>query len=702
MLIEQLIRLGKPFVEGGLTPAQILDQVSDVGEPEAKGFLQRVLVAEIDADGGALAVGRSEWVFRRSEARGKKTVEVLEPDMEKARTAPFVIPSGGNPVVPQGRYGIPAYLFYDKNVQGFQKSTDNVARYLQGRIERTSYFVQESAPPIDTVVLAQRIYEFFQTKGFDDGGKCNGLLVLAWVSPEGLYRYEPAGYMPRPGVEGILRASELHPDKVIVANLERIADLFWESKIAEGEEKGRRSGPDAVCSVCNARGEVLSAYSKAWNWFTTTWVAPLPAGVDDANLVDGVALCPSCYRALTYGSRLFDRLTQRLPVSLAREVFVPALNAKALNQRRRAGGDKLPTVYGGVLALPFLDDVLANERSRSAFVRKLSRMASGSAYAGERGRDLHLKTITGLEMWLPDLDETQPYGLTILYYSGEPSRADIHLRGVIDDVMPSVAAAVDELAHETYAESEVWREQLLGEDNVDRLRHVLLSLPALLARAYGPSHIWTTLTAVLHGEPLSRQTFVRLVAHRLRDLTARYRQHLGDLREEILFFLYFDLFLSRYMEQVVKRGEIRTMRHWESLMAVLKAARQTPPTLEDHEELGFAAGYLMREFGRRYYARLEKDFLETRVITFGNQITPDVVLKHGLLQLKPQAARHRIGVWDLEGLLGTVMAGFLQFRDELSKRPDEFLTAFWAGYCLHRPEKAQEGKEGELKTGEEG
>lgn len=691
VLIEQLIRLGRPFVEGGLAPAQILDQVSDVGEPEAKGFLQRVVIVEVDLPTSRTAVGRSEWVFRRLQTQGKKTVEVVEPDIERARTAPFVIPAGGNPVVPQGRYGIPAYLFYDKNAQAFRESVQHVVRFLQGRMERTTFLKRDWAPQIDLTNVAEQIYAFFR-KGFEDDGKCNGLLILALVGPDALYRYEPLGYVPRPGDEGIVRTSELYPDRVIVADLARIAELFWESKIAEGEEKGRRTGTGAMCSICNKRGDVISAYSKAWNWFTTTWVAPLPAGLDDSNLVDGVALCTDCYRALTYGSRLFDRLTQRLPAALAREVFAPATSGYAVHQGRSGGGEELPTVYGGVLALPLLDDVLADEMTRRAFVRRLSRMASGSTYAGERGRDLHLKTITGLEMWLPDLDESRQYGLTVLYYSGDPGRADIHLRGVVDDVMPTVAAVVDDVVHDVYDASVALRVRVLGEERADRMKELFRSLPALLARAYGPSHIWATLAAALHGEPLSRKAFVRLVAYRLRDLTARYTQHLGHLRDEVLFFLYFDQFLARYRERVSRKGEVRVMRDWQTLIEMLDAAKQQPPALEGHEELGFAAGYFMREFGRRYYARTEKDFLETRVITFGNQVTPEVILKYGLLQVKPQAARHRIGVWDLELLLGSVMAGFLQYKEALAKQPDEFLAAFWAGYCLHRPEKVQEGE----------
>ena len=96
----------------------------------------------------------------------------------------------------------------------------------------------------------------------------------------------------------------------------------------------------------------------------------------------------------------------------------------------------------------------------------------------------------------------------------------------------------------------------------------------------------------------------------------------------------------------------------------------------------------MREFGRSYYAATGKNFLETRVITFGNQLTPEVILRYGLNQMKTHAARHGLRIQKLDFLLGSVMAEFIRYREELKKEEDAFLAAFWAGYCLNRPKES--------------
>jgi hypothetical protein len=58
------------------------------------------------------------------------------------------------------------------------------------------------------------------------------------------------------------------------------------------------------------------------------------------------------------------------------------------------------------------------------------------------------------------------------------------------------------------------------------------------------------------------------------------------------------------------------------------------------EEMGFAAGYLVRQFSRQYYrAADEKDYLQHRVMTFGSDLTPDVIYRRALGKLPEYAVR---------------------------------------------------------------
>lgn len=51
MIIEDLVRLGKPLLEGGLSPRDILELVSDMTDPKVKNFYRHVFVIEVPPAG---------------------------------------------------------------------------------------------------------------------------------------------------------------------------------------------------------------------------------------------------------------------------------------------------------------------------------------------------------------------------------------------------------------------------------------------------------------------------------------------------------------------------------------------------------------------------------------------------------------------------------------------------------------------------
>ncbi len=102
MLIESLIRLGRPMVEGGISSRQILHQVSDVAAVNAKSFLANVFVVEIDSSSDGVnieALPVQEW----------GEYQLQQPNSKK-----------------QVFYGVPAYLVYDKHFQAFVRETEEV------------------------------------------------------------------------------------------------------------------------------------------------------------------------------------------------------------------------------------------------------------------------------------------------------------------------------------------------------------------------------------------------------------------------------------------------------------------------------------------------------------------------------------------------------------------------------------------------
>jgi hypothetical protein len=86
------------------------------------------------------------------------------------------------------------------------------------------------------------------------------------------------------------------------------------------------------------------------------------------------------------------------------------------------------------------------------------------------------------------------------------------------------------------------------------------------------------------------------------------------------------------------------------------------------------------------------DYLRDRVLTFGTDLRVQAVQKKGLkliLEL-PNRLKDLNRNRDLEERTGAAMAAFEQSRDEIEKKKDTFLTAFWSGYALegyNRPVK---------------
>ena len=47
MLIEELIRIGRPLIEGGFDAAELLPLITDVGDTRARNFYRHVFVLEL-------------------------------------------------------------------------------------------------------------------------------------------------------------------------------------------------------------------------------------------------------------------------------------------------------------------------------------------------------------------------------------------------------------------------------------------------------------------------------------------------------------------------------------------------------------------------------------------------------------------------------------------------------------------------------
>jgi len=668
------------MVEGGISPGEILRQVSDVSAVNARGFLANVFVVEIDLLGAEVkieALPVQEWgEYQLQSPESKKQVFVQ--DVDRAVGTPFVIPSG-NPLKPQGRYGMPAYLVYDKHFQAFTKDAGELKKYLSGRLNRT-IAVELTEARIDEI--ANKLHKI--TAKVYKETKLLGLIVLAVLEKDGPFQLHdtmPVGDSSR----SYLGPSVIHKGKHLVADLELIKERFWEAKLAEGAEMGEREGEEAVCYFCGQEDSVVSSYCKAWRWFTPTWKCPLPVSMKPEELVETIALCPACYGALTYGANLFNKLTKPLDYWLTKELFSPSATAAGKEMSRRGNPE---SIAGCAYALPVLDNFLEDEDDRLGFIDGVRTML-GRKPRGNK-MDVHLGELTGFDMFLPQEMDADEYRLTIMYYSGDVGRGDIHLRATIEDVMPSVARqlkkitgnisdfAVDLAASLQYEVSEKYQ---------GFLKRRYSSLPYLLTTAYGAPYTWKMLSTVLHRGDISRRPFLSNVSRRMNELSRKLPDGFHELRSEVVFYLSFSEFLKKYSDAVALEtgnGGYEWMRDWREFQGMVAEGPMNDIVINDPEELGFAAGHLVRLFARQYWhASNGNDFLKHRVMTFGSSLTPDVIWKRALSRMDEYARKLNMKISDdLRQRYAVVLMEYSRLKNETHKERDAFMAAFWAGYAL--------------------
>jgi hypothetical protein len=133
------------------------------------------------------------------------------------------------------------------------------------------------------------------------------------------------------------------------------------------------------------------------------------------------------------------------------------------------------------------------------------------------------------------------------------------------------------------------------------------------------------------------------------------------------------------------------MREWRALLHAVEKGSLTELHYANTAELGFGCGALVRQFSRMYWSETKagdegKDYLKHRVLTFGADLSPDVVQKVALRQMFEVAKRYEDLRKRFEGFLqdrvGVTLTEFDRLQDEVRKNRDEFMTAFWAGYSL--------------------
>lgn len=691
MFLEKLRNLGQMILEANLPPRMLLEWITD--SKSAGSFFETVMILEISLSDGFRAEPFSlttMGVVREADSSGKKKSRskpkrAFEPDTELLQAFPIFLPPSGNPIVPQGRYPVPAFLAYEKNLQSL---AEEPLGFLQGRLERTIDIPRPFAPS-EMEEISSKLKPLAQEalQRIKNGEALNNKGLVALIIPrEGgpyFYRDRQVSYGDPQFVT--IGKSLIFPGKYIVANLAKLLDLSFEAKLGEGAQYGETQS----CSLCGKEGKCVSAYSKSFTWLAPTWHAPFPEtwkqGGEIRNLAETVAaLCPDCYKALTVGATVSQVISSRLPNWLVKEMFSTVdLPSEEIQVRQ------IENITGSMLLTPILqseDDKSGILEAISSYIYKKPR---------EERRDYFLRPVLGYDSCLPEEFNSQHFLATLFYYT--EANADIKLRAVIEDVLPSTLTRLHDALTSAVEQNANLREKLHLPWS-DDIKERFSSLLYLLSRAYGMGNIWSAFEKLLRTRELDLQTFYNYLAARMNRLAKRAlanreffsegvenRRNFFNLRWEVFFLFLFQTAYCTFLGSTKEKGG-KDLFNWQEFGKKLWFSVPQEVNLFSPEEVGFASGVIIRAFSKIYFAATQRDFLQHRILAFGESLNPEKIWLKALGRLPEYADRVRISHSDrLNRILelgAVVSCAFQDLREEIGRKNDEFMANFWSGYLL--------------------
>lgn len=664
MFLDRLISIGKEFLKD--SPSNLLRMTTDIFEEPR--FLHSVAVIEGSLEEGfkvkslpIMTLG--QWAELQSKGRRKKVAKEFIPDYESALAFPYTVPKGGNPLNPQGKYGIPVYPFYPSKKQLDFKS------YFHGRFALTIGLPRAlvEVEITELAEIAQNLYRQIQDNSNEQGYSGHGLFVLLFPGQSGPYIYADSF---KKGDPQYLKVgdSEIYQGKVILADLQAVLSCYIRGKLEEGKEKGVADH----CSICGKKPvEAVSPYSRSWPLLAPTWHAPFPEDLKSrkeiGNLSDIVgALCQDCYIAMLIGIGVFKEVSGLVQKFITNELFVPH---EIANDEART--KTLATqIRGAVLVTPeFQEEEGWIPEALETYRHKHGR---------EGKKDLSLDAITGFEGVLPEEMQADDFRLTLVYYTQE--NADTQFRAIIEDVLPSTIFNLNQIFVGVLARMAELRRALELT-----LSKRFTCLPFLFLKAYGGSYLWKTMSQLLHKEPLDFEKFEKGAGLRINSIAKKLI--LGDkdaffvLREEVFFYWLYREMLKEYFAFLKKGGS--NMRSWKEILEMISKSAPSELEFEDPEDLGFAAGYLTRSFSKWYWGKLNKDFLKHRVLTFGSNLKPDDVWRMALGRFQEYAIKLDLNLpEDFRRRAAIVESEYRRLREKIDLGKDRFICAFWSGYLL--------------------
>lgn len=680
MLAEAIIRVGRPIKNSDMSCREKIRLLTDVNSENCKNFFRHVFLIEVTEKEIAfqlLEIGNIEL---------KEKKETFKVDTKRSVSFPVFYPNGGNPLHAQGIYPLPCYLVYDPHIKAMGDKEAFKEEFLLPRINTTLGYRNMAVK--DRGVLAERITEFLASKTLGiitEEDKQLGVMMIFDERQSVFHRQEKKmddDQFLWIGESLLFPGSHLHLDG------NKTLDRIYEAKFCEAAELGQEK--NAISTFSNQKTEkVVSIYNKSWLWLSPTWESPRSIYWNKDEWTKGIKVDEESYSAYLYGVQFLKEIQVPISSAVLKEMFAPITNVEA---KKTMSFDSFESIYGIPLVLTLKDG-----DSRQLFSKYRRMLQKDNERQSDS--DLQLKVLAGIDRLVPAMEDE--HRLTILYYSGDLSRGNMHIRAVIEDVIPSVASKVEKILFELEKRETRRIQEAFGVKELPVFR--TQSLPTLLANAYGPGYVWQSLQAVLHKEPLRLERLRMSIARKLNELANK--EDRWQMIQELVFYYSFLYFFKKYEEIILQKQEgVNTLSDWADFKNLYGQGKLELIHLKSVEHLGFVAGLLLKQFSNSYYQKTGKDFVKQRVMKFGSKLTPEMIWKNGLLRCEELSQQWSLKLGaNFRSALAVTLLGFLEKANELVSEKDVFMTAFWSGYLMYKADKkSEDGNESNIEIEKNG
>lgn len=656
MLAESIIRLGKPILRSNLPNEQRLRWLTDVDNPLCKNFFHHIFIVERND---------SETAYHFLQMDGAE-----QGALRKKTAFPVLYPQGGNALNAQGFYPTPCYLMYDPHIKQMKETEVFAEKVIQPRLKKTIPYQKMDGEELRLIALqvAKTLSNHFEE--FISEKKQLGILYLIDHS---LPLFHTSSEQSHNNRYLWITESKLQHGAHLCLDSEHVLSNILEAKFSEAKTLGHQR--NAISTFTNQQAEeVASIYNKYWLWLSPTWEMPRSIYWGKKDWTSGIKIDRSSYEAFLYGTQFLNQITLPINNTIMKELFAPVMNVQAKKQMKST---RIEPIYGVPMVLPLLDG--DSEQQYEKYNRILKNDGN------KNDSDLHLELLAGIQRVIPRISDQ--YRLTLLYYSGELNRGNMHIRMMIEDVIPSTAEALQKVIKDINRKDLADIRKAFQLDPEPKSFFRTHTLPAMLSNAYGPGYVWNSLQAVFHRQPITANRLYHSTARKLKELALK--EDYRSMRYELTFHHAFLSFYEQYHRNVVKREKrVNRMSDWSSLLERYHTGQITVEELSSSEKLGFVSGLLLKQFSNSFRHKIGKEFVKHRVMKFGNQLSPEIIWKNGIMRCEELAQQ-----WDMKlgknfrPVLSQTLLAFL--NADLVKEKDHFITAFWSGYLMYRKEKEE-------------